>query len=70
MCQCTPNIRTPFCGRGTCVWPDAKPEGARTDANERYVPWSTVRALLDECESLKAEVDELTREMLAKYLGD
>src|SRR5262245_10446194 len=32
MCQCTPNIRTPYCGRGDCVWPGAKPEGARVDA--------------------------------------
>lgn len=21
MCQCTPNIRTPFCGKGDCQWP-------------------------------------------------
>ncbi len=21
MCQCNPNIRTPFCGNGDCVWP-------------------------------------------------
>lgn len=24
MCQCTPNIRTPFCGRGNCQWPEQK----------------------------------------------
>lgn len=30
MCKCTPNIRTPFCGRGDCVSPaQAKPEDAR-----------------------------------------
>lgn len=28
MCQCTPEIRTPFCGRPGCEWP-GKPEGAR-----------------------------------------
>lgn len=22
MCKCTPNIRTPFCGKGDCEWPD------------------------------------------------
>lgn len=21
MCKCTPEIRTPFCGKGDCVWP-------------------------------------------------
>jgi hypothetical protein len=29
MCQCTPTIRTPYCGKGQCVWPGSKPEGAR-----------------------------------------
>lgn len=27
MCKCTPNIRTPFCGKEGCQWP--KPEGTR-----------------------------------------
>lgn len=40
MCKCTPNIRTPWCGRGNCNPP--KPEGARaeaaaTEAVKRYV---------------------------------
>ena len=21
MCQCTPNLKTPFCGKGDCQWP-------------------------------------------------
>ena len=29
MCKCTPNIRTPFCGKVGCEWPGKKPEGAR-----------------------------------------
>ena len=24
MCKCTPGIKTPFCGRGDCVWPRNK----------------------------------------------
>lgn len=24
MCKCTPAIRTPFCGKGDCQWPDKK----------------------------------------------
>jgi hypothetical protein len=27
MCVCTPNIRTPFCGRLPCVWPEKKVAG-------------------------------------------
>ena len=26
MCKCTPNIRTPYCGKGDCVWPNQKKE--------------------------------------------
>jgi hypothetical protein len=29
MCLCTPEIRTPYCGKGDCVWPGSKPENAR-----------------------------------------
>ena len=25
MCKCTPEIRTPFCGRPGCEWPEQKP---------------------------------------------
>lgn len=24
MCKCTPEIRTPFCGKGDCKWPEDK----------------------------------------------
>lgn len=30
MCKCTPSIRTPFCGKGDCQWPE--PEG-------EWAPW-------------------------------
>jgi len=30
MCKCTPSIRTPYCGKLGCEWPNSKPEGART----------------------------------------
>lgn len=34
MCQCNPDIRTPYCGKGNCVWPNQKkPQGARLDQN-------------------------------------
>lgn len=29
MCQCDPSIRTPYCGKGDCVWPKSdKPQTA------------------------------------------
>lgn len=33
MCQCTPEIRTPYCGKGDCVWPGSKPENARASSD-------------------------------------
>lgn len=30
MCKCTPEIRTPYCGRGNCINPHDKPQGARS----------------------------------------
>jgi len=24
MCKCTPNLRTPYCGKPGCEWPDKK----------------------------------------------
>lgn len=30
MCKCRPEVRTPFCGKGDCKWPDQKhQEGQR-----------------------------------------
>ena len=26
MCQCTPGIKTPFCGKPGCEWPETKPQ--------------------------------------------
>jgi hypothetical protein len=31
MCKCTPNIRTPWCGKPGCEMPGQKPAGARQD---------------------------------------
>ena len=38
MCQCTPNIRTPWCGKGDCVQPGTKPDGARDIEAHQYPP--------------------------------
>lgn len=38
MCQCNPNIWTPYCGRGECVLPNSKPEGARANPMTDKLP--------------------------------
>ena len=37
MCKCTPEIRTPFCGRGDCQQPGKKPEGARNNQDHERI---------------------------------
>lgn len=36
MCKCTPEIRTPFCGKGDCVWPHKKKDGHRQSATKEF----------------------------------
>ena len=38
MCQCDPEIRTPFCGRGDCVWPE-QTERPERPGPERFREW-------------------------------
>ena len=45
MCKCTPEIRTPFCGRGDCLWPHFDKTLA------------TIDALTTENATLKAEIE-------------
>jgi hypothetical protein len=38
MCKCTPTMRTPFCGKGDCVWPhQKKPIGVRDDQSQQPI---------------------------------
>ena len=34
MCKCNPSIKTPYCGKGDCIWPGSKPEGSREDSKD------------------------------------
>lgn len=37
MCKCNPSIRTPFCGKGDCVWPEkAQPVTAIEHIRRKY----------------------------------
>lgn len=57
MCKCTPNIRTPFCGRPGCEWP----EGSRT---QREPPPSPAAREFARCAS--EEIERLAREDAAE----
>jgi hypothetical protein len=35
MCKCTPNIKTPFCGKPGCEWPPRSPKEIATDRLRR-----------------------------------
>lgn len=35
MCKCTPSIRTPYCGKGDCVWPEDKATNNLINSQQR-----------------------------------
>lgn len=39
MCKCTPNIRTPFCGKPGCEWPEQR-------SSKEWLPFDEAVALL------------------------
>lgn len=66
MCQCTPNIRTPFCGKPGCEWPEQRSKDellteARTFIVEQQTGYSLVQQLVDSVEHLTAERDQYKR---------
>ena len=56
MCRCTPNIRTPFCGKPGCEWPagvlEAAADKMSIDATNRALEAAAVK--LDQRGSHKA----------------
>lgn len=38
MCKCTPNIRTPFCGKSGCEWPTSEPKRLTLESDE-HMRW-------------------------------
>lgn len=78
MCKCTPNIRTPFCGKPSCEWPgearDHKMSGTRDCGHSPPNPCWTCqlersnRELADENRSLRDQLqvaDEQCHEQVA-----
>ena len=61
MCKCTPNMRTPFCGKPGCEWPDQKVVELtpvvemKTDRRDHRA--NRIEALLKEVERLRARIE-------------
>lgn len=51
MCQCTPEIRTPWCGKGACLPPPRR----TPDREEVYEAWCRVQRLRAECQKAESE---------------
>jgi hypothetical protein len=47
MCKCTPNMRTPFCGKPGCEWPQDKAKVAGTAPDATQACRSIVADLVD-----------------------
>lgn len=60
MCQCTPEIRTPFCGRPGCKWPEPSEQEAATP-RWYLISDETYRLVRD---ALMAQGDELCSKAL------
>ena len=63
MCKCTPEIKTPFCGKPNCEWPEQVKQQARENAIALSV--RIIRAL-DEV----AQVFDCTREQARVIIFD
>lgn len=62
MCKCTPEIRTPFCGKLNCEWP--KPEGTRTVTSPNLPEESAVADL-----SKSVDLPQWVTKEAEKYSG-
>jgi hypothetical protein len=70
MCKCTPAIRTPFCGKMGCKWPEDEKEGVRAQEKEMedMTPIQALR-LLTGIFNPKDAITILTRvNLIARYL--
>jgi hypothetical protein len=70
MCKCTPELRTPFCGKPGCEWPEqtAAPANTTADPADKWVPivrktfdrWGVKHASL--VGSIATEIEQLIRQ--------
>lgn len=49
MCQCTPEIKSPYCGRPGCEWPQFKPSPPATPAQAEDIAKKLVGDYLTAC---------------------
>ena len=74
MCKCNPAIKTPYCGRGDCVWPKYKKKENTIVNDVRSVPrlkitLECVRESIQQCvqmhhTEIEQIVDEAARQLL------
>lgn len=64
MCKCTPNMKTPFCGKGDCQWP--KQEGIRIEIT-RMCMWCG-KQYNEELEKIHAEDCNYFKVFTARYI--
>ena len=75
MCKCTPNLRTPFCGKGDCVWPRAKGEIKLTLKDDINISSKQIRDYIHELEAnspIASYVQEIAglRDNIADLIAD
>lgn len=63
MCQCTPEIKSPFCGKPGCEWP---PLADTLDENH----WNTLQELLNAVGALPGVMDKVDAYMRGRGIDD
>lgn len=74
MCKCTPEIKTPFCGKPGCEWPPESPKSLRSRAarknDEALQLDRQARQRRDEAREYERKADELEMALNAKIPVD
>lgn len=67
MCKCTPNIRTPFCGKPGCEWPEQRPSKESDTPKTDAAAWHTC---VTPAEVVKAEFARAQEREIRKLESD
>ena len=73
MCRCTPEIRTPFCGKPGCEWPPQKAHELDHELVARFIGLivgstdapAALRRLREDPHEARAALDEIERRLRA-----
>ena len=69
MCQCTPGIRTPYCGKPGCEWPGGKPGEVSSNPTEFDGKIVSFKDAMARYKNLEGEIADLT-DSIKKLRGD